>query len=122
MIAGGLRAAQEVAPNSVGQTRQQFYVPGTITMGASLQVIVIKKPSEEDLALLRSGIGSLVKSNSKVIFNESIPLNGSYTRELLDNAGTQVIGTQNQGVQRKTVKAMAEQAAVSVRDMILYAF
>jgi len=122
MLPGSLRAAQQVAPGSVGATRQQFYVPGSIVIGAELQIIVIKKPSEEDLALLRSGIGSLVKSNSKVVFNERIPLQGSYTREFLDKAGTQVVGTQNAGVQRKTIKVMAEQAAISVRDMILYAF
>ncbi|NBR15827.1 MAG: hypothetical protein EBU01_14805 [Crocinitomicaceae bacterium] len=87
-----------------------------------LQVIVIKKPSEEELALLKSGIGDQIHTSSRIIFNETIPLRSLYTREILDNSGVQVVGTQNQGVQRKNLKNLAEQAAINIRDMILYAF
>ena len=116
------RVAKEKAPESVGGLRQTFYIPGTTDVEMILQVVVIKKPTEEELALLQSGIGSQVKPNSKIIFNELIPIRGRYTREILDEQGTQVIATQNAGVQRKTIRTMAEQAAISVRDLILYAF
>lgn len=119
---GSLRVAQDKAKNAVGNQRQNFYIPGTTDVQLYLQIIVIKKPTEEEMALLKSGIGDQVKSNSKVIFNELIPLRTQYTREILDNPGTQVTATQNFGVQRKTIKTMAEQAAVSVRDLIFYAF
>ncbi|MES2529110.1 MAG: hypothetical protein V4598_18630 [Bdellovibrionota bacterium] len=122
MKRGSSRVANDTVPNATGPGRQKFSVPGTTIATLYLQVIVIKKPTEEELALLKSGIGDQVKLTSRVIFNETIPLNSSYTREILDDAGTQVIATQNAGVQRKTVEGMSKQAAISVRDMILYAF
>ncbi len=117
-----LRVAQERAQTSLGGTRRKFYIPGTSDVSLYLHMIVIKKPTEEELALLKSGFGDQIKSTSKIIFNEVIPLRIQYTREVMDGAGTQVVATQNQGVQRKIVKSLAEQAANSVRDMILYAF
>lgn len=116
------RLAQEKAKTSIGGDRQDFYIPGTSTVTVYLHVIVIKKPTEEELQLLRSGIGDKVLTNSKVIFNEMMPLYAQYTREVLDKKGTQVVGTQNIGVQRKVLQGLAEQAAVNIKDMILYAF
>lgn len=120
--ASNLRLAQDKAKNAIGNERQDFYIPGTSDVTLYLQVIVIKKPTEEELALLRSGIGDKISASSKIIFNELIPLRTQYTREVLDNSGVQIIGTQNQGVQRKALKGLAEQASVNIRDMILYAF
>lgn len=117
-----LRVAQDKATNAIGNTRENFYIPGTTEVNLYLQVIVIKKPSEEELSLLKSGIGDQIRTNSRIIFNELIPLRAQYTREILDTPGVQVNATQNFGVQRKTVRTMAEQAAVQVRDMIFYAF
>lgn len=117
-----LRLAQEKAKNSIGPSRSDFYIPGASNVLVYLHVIVIKKPTEEELALLKSGIGDQLKSTSKIIFNEVIPLTIQYTREILDDEGTQVTGTQNFGVQRKILKNLSEQAAYHVRDMILYAF
>lgn len=116
------RLAQEKAKNSIGNDRQDFYIPGTSNVTVYLHVIVIKKPTEEELQLLRSGIGDKVATNSKVIFNEMMPLSAQYTREVLDRKGTQVVATQNIGVQRKVLQGLAEQAAVNIKDMILYAF
>lgn len=117
-----LRVAQDKAKNSIGPGRQNFYIPGTTNVSLYLQVIVIKKPTEEELTLLKSGIGEQVKSSSRIIFNELIPVTSQYTREVLDDEGTQVVATQNAGVQRKVLRNLAEQAAINVRDMILYAF
>lgn len=117
-----LRVAQERAGNAIGDERQNFYIPGTTDMSLYLQVIVIKKPTEEELSLLKSGIGDQVKLSSRVIFNETIPLRTSFTREVFDNEAVNVTGTQNSGIQRKMTRNLAEQAAISVRDMILYAF
>lgn len=119
---GESRVADEIVPNAVGTERRELSIPSVSTMNLALHVIVIKKPTEEELALLRSGIGDKVKLTSRVIFNEMIPLSSQFTREYLDDAGVQVVGTQNAGVQRKTLQSMGRQAAISVRDMILYAF
>lgn len=120
--ASNLRLAQDKARNAIGKTRQNFYIPGTSDIRLFVQIIVIKKPTEQELALLKSGIGDQIQSNSKIVFNDLVPLSTQYTREVLDNEGVQVVGTQNFGVQRKILKNLAEQAAINVRDMILYAF
>lgn len=117
-----LRLAQEKAGNNIGPDRQNFYIPGTSDVSLFLHIILIKKPTEEEIALLKSGIGDQIKTSSKILFNELIPLRLQYTREILDDRGGEVVATQNYGVQRKAFKTMAEQAAVNVRDMILYAF
>jgi hypothetical protein len=117
-----LRAAQFKAKNAIGPNRPNFNIPGTTDVQLFLQVIVIKKPTEEELSLLKSGIGDQVQTTSKLIFNEMIPLKVQYTREILDTPGVEVVGTQNAGVQRKVLKNLAEQAATNIRDMILYAF
>lgn len=122
MRAMNLRVAKDQVPKAVGSTRQSFYIPGTNEMELFLQVIVIKKPTEEEIALLQSGIGDQIQANSRVIFNERLPLRAQYLREIMDEPGTDVIATQNAGVQRRTVRNMAETAAISIRDMILYAF
>lgn len=130
---GSLREAKERAGNALGSRsdRGSFYIPGTTDINLILQVIVIKKPSEEELALLRSGIGDQIQANSRIIFNELVPLRTQFTREIFDRAvtgqavtvdATSVIATQNAGLQRKAVDNMAMQAAIQVRDMILYAF
>jgi hypothetical protein len=120
--ATNLRLAQDKAKTAIGSKRQKFYIPGTADIQLFLQVIVIKKPTEEELSLLKSGIGDKISANSKIIFNEYIPLRIQFTREVLDSPGVEVVGTQNAGVQRKILKVLAEQAAVNVRDMIFYAF
>lgn len=117
-----LRLAQGRASNAIGNKRQNFYIPGSSDVSLYLQVIVIKKPTQEELSLLMSNIGDKIRPNSRIIFNELLPLRIQYTREVLDYEGVHVVATQNQGVQRKTLKNLAERAAVSIRDMILYAF
>lgn len=123
-----LTVAKNRAKNAIesrgsrGRPRDDFYIPGSTNVSMYLQVILIKKPSEEELALLKSGIGDKINFNSKIMLNELLPVQSGYAHEVLDNQGVDVIGTQNAGVQRKTLKNMAEQAAISVRDMILYAF
>lgn len=117
-----LRLAQGRARNAIGEKRQSFYIPGSSDVSLYLQVIVIKKPTQEELSLLMSNIGDKIRPNSRIIFNELLPLRMQYTREVLDDEGVHVVATQNQGVQRKTLKNMAERAAISIRDMILYAF
>lgn len=116
------RVAQSAAPTAIGKTRPEFYVPGSTNVTLSLQVIVIKKPSEEDLALLQSELGPKIPPQGKIIFNESLTLTDTFLRELFDGEATSVVGTQNAGALRRTKDSLAMQAAQQIRDMILYAF
>lgn len=117
-----LRVAQDKAGGAIGNTREDFYIPGTTDVTLLLQIIVIKKPTEEELTLLKSGLGDKVRLTSRIIFNETLPLRAQYTREIFDNESVSVTATQNAGIQRKVIRSLSEQAALSVRDMILYAF
>lgn len=117
-----LRVAQGSAPNAIGTQRKEFYIPGTTGVQLYLQVILIKRPSEAELELLRSSLGELAQTNDRVIFNETIPITASYNREVFDDEAVSVVGTQNKGALQKSVKNMAEQAAQSVKEMIMYAF
>lgn len=116
------RVANDRAAESIGSQRANFYIPGTTNVQLYLQVIVIKKPTPEQISLLQSGYGEKVLKNSKVIFNELIPVRAEFTREIFDGEATAVTATQNFGLQRKVIDSMAEQAAQSVKEMILYAF
>lgn len=119
--ASSIVVAKENVPDAVG-IREKFSIPAATTLTLSINVIVIKKPTEEELALLKSGIGDKIKLTSRVIFNDTIPLTTTYTREILAKDGINVNSTQNAGIERKIVKNLAETAATSIRDMILYAF
>ena len=116
------RFAQSRASVAIGGKRQDFYIPGTTDINLMLQIIVIKKPTDEELTLLKSGLSNKVTVSSRVIFNETIPLRSAYTREIFDREAVSITATQNAGIQRKVIKSLSEQAAISVRDMILYAF
>lgn len=122
LVPNNLRLAQNRAGTAIGEKRQDFYIPGSTDITLALQIIVIKKPTDEELTLLRSGLGDKVRVSSRIIFNETIPLRSSYTREIFDKEEVSVTATQNAGIQRKIMRSLSEQAALSVRDMILYAF
>ena len=121
-----LRVAQNRAGTAIGSQRQNFYIPGTTDISLFLHIILIKKPTEQELMLLKSGIGDQIKASSRIIFNEVIPLRGQYAREVFDNSAisdaVSVTATQNAGLHRKVIRNLSEQAAISVRDLILYAF
>lgn len=117
-----LRVAQGVAPDKIGNTRPEFYVPGATRVNLSLQVIVIKKPTEDEIALLQSELGTKLPPQGKIIFNETFQLTDTYNREYLDKEAVSVVGTQNAGALRRTKDNIAMKAAENIRDMILYAF
>ncbi len=116
------RVAQSAAPKAIGEVRPEFYVPGSTNVNLSLQVIVIKKPSDEELSLLQSELGPKIPPQGKIIFNETFSLNETFLREIFDEEATSVVGTQNAGALRRTKDSLAAQAAQQIRDMILYAF
>ena len=116
------RNAKERAGEAVGGKRLDFSIPVITDIVMGLQIIVIKKPTEEELSLLKSGLGDKVQLTSRIIFNETIPLRTQFTREIFDGEPVNVTATQNEGVKRKMMRSLSEQAAISVRDLILNAF
>lgn len=119
---GDLRAVKGIFGSDFVPDRNDFYIPATNTLNMRLRIIVMKHPTDEEIKFLKSGLGQARMISSKIIFTETIPVTASFTREIFNNEGMQVIGTQNRGAQKKIIQTMASNAAVTFRDMILYAF
>lgn len=119
---GSIRVAKGIAPDAIGNDRQDFYIPGSTTVQLYLQVVLIRKPTEEELSLFHTELSPQIPLSSRVILNEILPISENYVREVMDNEGVQVVATQNSGIQRKKIKSMAQSAAETIRDLILYAF
>lgn len=107
--------------DALGKTREDFVVPSVNQMNLTLRIIVIRHPTAEEINFLQKDITQHALS-SKIIFNEVIPLSESYTLKELRSEGTQVLGVQNRGVEKQAVFNLAKKAAISFKDMILYAF
>lgn len=107
--------------STLGSEEEDFFVPSVNNIKLNLRIIVIKHPTPEEIKFLKTemGVGAL---SSKIIFNERIPLSGNYSLKELRGEGIQVLGTQNKGLERKTINGLAKNAASSFKDMILYAF
>lgn len=118
----GPRSVKNIANSKIGSSRGDFYIPSTNTLMAELRIIVIKRPTQEDIEFLKSNLGKENFISSKIIFRESIPLTSSFTREILLGEGTAVNSTQNRGAERRTIHQMAKSSASTFKDMILYAF
>lgn len=116
------RVAQSAVPKTLGQARQEFSVPGATQVQLTLQVVVIKRPTSEEIQLLQSEFGPQLPTGSKIIFNEKFTLASSFNREFFDEEAGAVVATQNAGALRRTKDALGIQAAEQIRDMILYAF
>ncbi|MDP7320357.1 MAG: hypothetical protein QF441_07085 [Bacteriovoracaceae bacterium] len=105
----------------LGEKREDFYVPSVSQLNLSLKIIVIKHPTKEEIKFFQKNIMEGVIT-SKVIFNERIFLSENFNLKEFQSGSLEVLGTQNRGIQKLALKNMAEQAARSFQDMILYAF
>lgn len=120
-LARNLRSAKNASSSAIGDERDDFYIPSTTDLRASLRIILIKNPSAKEIELLKSSLGKFAVG-SKIIVNESIALSGSFTREIYGAGAVDVTDTQNRSAVRNTVGDMSERAAQNFKDMILYAF
>lgn len=119
--ASNLRSAKNAAEDALGENREDFYIPATTNVRANLRLILLKNPSEKEIELLKSSLGKFAVG-PKIIVNETIALNASFTRELYSGSAIDVIDTQNRSALRSTIDDMAKNAAQNFKDMILYAF
>ncbi|MBL7665913.1 MAG: hypothetical protein JNM93_12330 [Bacteriovoracaceae bacterium] len=123
----GYRVSSEVAPNSVNPAnRNQFYVPAITSINLSVRFILIKHPTESELALLQTSLGDKIESSSKVVFNQELFLTEQFNREIYDktagNDAGNVNATQNRGALQRTLKNLAVSAKQNFKDLIIYAF
>lgn len=115
------RAEAVFGSDSLGEERQDFIVPSVNQIGLRLRVVVIKHPTPTEIKFFQTQFSKSVLS-SKVIFNETFELSRSYNLKELRDEGIAVLGSQNRGVEKQQIQWMAEGAAQSFKDMILYAF
>lgn len=111
--------------SSVGQ-RAPFYYPVESSYEFSLQLILIKRPTKEELELLTTDLGQFMKANPKVVLMDTLPLSGSFTRIVGDNVGDSAPGktnfVKNKGIFEKSVNDTAINAAKTFKQVVLNAF
>lgn len=112
--------------DSLGQ-RSQFYVPTTNLYKLSLRLVLIKRPSKEDLEFLTTGqFSPLISRHPKVIFSQTLDLTGSFTRYLEGNLNVDSAGvvnyTKTQGVFDSSLISLAKSAADQFETVVIHVF
>lgn len=119
------RFTNDTLKDSIGN-RKQFYLPSNTTYKLSLELTLIKDPTPLDYKLIQTDLKKYMSRHPKVIFNESLALNGSFDRVILGNTapddGGVVNYTQNKALFDKSIDTLAKNAAQNFKDVILNAF
>ena len=105
--------------------RQPFYISKSTTLNLSVRLILIRKPSKEEIKLLTSAHPAKF-SSPQVVFEEVFNLSHGVERfyagqETTDKAGA-VILSKNEGLVQKALKTMSKQSSVLFKELIINAF
>jgi hypothetical protein len=110
---------------SIGN-RSPFYYPVQTSYNFSLRIILIKRPTPEERALLTSDVGALLKNHPKIILADQIDLSGSFARVVAPtNTATapgEVNFVKNKGIFDKSLQETSYQAAQTFKQVVLNAF
>ncbi len=111
--------------DSIGD-RKSFYVPSSTSYALQVQLILIRRPNKEDRQMIESSIGPYMNAHPRIVLNESLPLSGSFTREVSANngpdSGGRVNYTKNRALLDKSLQNMAKDAARTFEQEVLDAF
>ncbi len=111
--------------DSIG-ARKDFYIPSNSRYQLHLELTLIKDPSVADRLLLETDLKKYLSRHPKIIFNESLELNGSYDRIIMPNTapddGGVVNYSQNVALFKKSIDGLASDAANNFKEVILNAF
>lgn len=111
--------------SSIGN-RSDFYYPVETSYALSLRVILIKRPSTEELELVNSDLGALIKTNPKVVLIDTLNLTGTFSRVAGETASNSSVGktnfVKNKGIFEKSLHETALRAAESFKQVVLNAF
>lgn len=106
--------------------RSQFYVPTASSYRVDIRVIMIKNPTTEDIRLLSSKVGGLVKNHPKVVFNQAFFYTGNFNRESKDTITSDSGGIVNYSKTKRyfeqTLDGLAVQAARDLEDLVINVF
>ncbi|MBC7713291.1 MAG: hypothetical protein H7177_08130 [Rhizobacter sp.] len=117
--------SDDTIKTSVG-SRSPFYYPIENSYEFALQIILIKRPSKEELQLLTTDLGQFMKVNPKVVLMDTIALTGSFTRVVGENISNGSPGktnfVKNKGIFEKSIQDTAVNAGKTFKQVVLNAF
>ncbi len=107
-------------------SRRGFYIPRQQKYELAVQLVLIKNPTTMDYKILKSSWRKYVRPNSKIIFNETLNVSQTITRNIwnrgtVDDGGV-VNFTQNDGIVRRSFNHIAKEVSRQFKELILYAF
>jgi hypothetical protein len=110
---------------SIGK-RTSFYYPIQSAYNFKLRLIMIKRPSKEEIEMMTSELGPYVLAHPKVVLQDNIELNGSFDRvaspTLSPNDAGAVNFVKNKGIFEKSLQDTCYQAAQTFKQVVLNAF
>ncbi len=114
------KSAKNLYEDQIGG-RDDFFLYSSNRISLSVRFILIKHPTKEQIKLLKNlDQGKLL--SSKILLDEKINISQSFNLKELDEAGVDVLGTQNKGLERKAIELLAQKAATDFKEIILYAY
>ncbi len=110
---------------SVGN-RSPFYYPVQTSYNLNFRIIIIKRPSKEELELLTSDIGKYMKVNPKVVLMDQFSLSSTFSRVVGETVSSESPGSvnfvKNRGIMDKSIQEMSARAAQNFKQVVLNAF
>lgn len=115
----------DTVKESIG-SRAPFYYPVQTSYEFSLKIILIKRPSKEELELLTTDLGQFMKVNPKVVLMDTINISGNFSRVVGETTTSNAIGktnfTKNKGIFEKSLQETSMNAAKTFKQVVLNAF
>jgi hypothetical protein len=110
---------------SIGK-RTPFYYPSATTYALKLRIILVKRPSPEEIDFLTKNTLDITKFHPKVVLEEILPVTGSFARVVSDSitesSGGEVNFVKNKGIFEKSLQDSCLQTAKNFKQVVLNAF
>jgi len=120
-----ITSADPKIEESIGN-RQHFYYPSTSAYSLKLKVILIKRPSAEEIDFLTRNSLDVSKLHPKVVLTEDLAIQGSFTRVVGDSINSTSVGelnfVKNKGILEKSLQDSCMQTAKNFKQVVLNAF
>ena len=102
--------------------RNAFYVPTIGSFSANIKLIILKKPSKEEIEFFTSYFKLSKNSFPRTVFHKTFILSGSFSVE--NNVGDSglVRGTKNSGNLRKALEGSSQAFDIELKEVMANAF
>jgi hypothetical protein len=115
----------DTVETSVGR-RSPFYYPVQTSYEFTLKIILIKRPSKEELELLTTNLAEYMRVNPKIVLMDTINISGSFDRVVAETTTPNSPGktnfVKNRGIFEKSLQEAALNAAKTFKQVVLNAF